>query len=175
MSPPYSFFFFFNDTATPEIYTLSLHDALPIYESERDGSRLFPGKILGHDDRLACVHERVFCKRSGAAPHDPLARLEARDACPELGDLARAFGAGGLCRAARLDAVPDDQLAAIQARRAHANEQLSRAGLGHRRLTQLKSGFPGFGADPIRFHFIASRAVPVSRRMCIPVLAPSTA
>src|SRR2546428_6284486 len=25
-------FFFFNDTATTEIYTLSLHDALPIYE-----------------------------------------------------------------------------------------------------------------------------------------------
>src|SRR2546429_1899082 len=30
-SPPVlSFFFFFNDTATTEIYTLSLHDALPI-------------------------------------------------------------------------------------------------------------------------------------------------
>src|SRR2546425_8230559 len=27
----YSIFFFFNDTATTEIYTLSLHDALPIY------------------------------------------------------------------------------------------------------------------------------------------------
>src|SRR3712207_9417040 len=26
-----SVFFFFNDTATTEIYTLSLHDALPIY------------------------------------------------------------------------------------------------------------------------------------------------
>src|ERR1051326_9569551 len=26
----YAFFFFFNDTATTEIYTLSLHDALPI-------------------------------------------------------------------------------------------------------------------------------------------------
>src|SRR3989449_4570221 len=26
-------FFFFNDTATTEIYTLSLHDALPIYQS----------------------------------------------------------------------------------------------------------------------------------------------
>src|SRR5687768_18180634 len=24
-------YFFFNDTATPEIYTLSLHDALPIF------------------------------------------------------------------------------------------------------------------------------------------------
>src|SRR5260370_7043453 len=30
----WSFFFFFNDTATSEVYTLSLHDALPIY---RDG------------------------------------------------------------------------------------------------------------------------------------------
>src|SRR3712207_9542103 len=27
------FFFFFNDTATTEIYTLSLHDALPIWPS----------------------------------------------------------------------------------------------------------------------------------------------
>src|SRR2546430_5271634 len=30
-SLPLLFFFFFNDTATTEIYTLSLHDALPIY------------------------------------------------------------------------------------------------------------------------------------------------
>src|SRR2546430_13574704 len=30
LSPPSLFFFFFNDTATTEIYTLSLHDALPI-------------------------------------------------------------------------------------------------------------------------------------------------
>src|SRR2546429_7326235 len=28
----YFFFFFFNDTATTEIYTLSLHDALPIFQ-----------------------------------------------------------------------------------------------------------------------------------------------
>src|SRR2546429_8909581 len=32
----YFFFFFFNDTATTEIYTLSLHDALPIYHGLRD-------------------------------------------------------------------------------------------------------------------------------------------
>src|SRR5256885_3705126 len=30
-------FFFFNDTATTEIYTLSLHDALPIWEGGRMG------------------------------------------------------------------------------------------------------------------------------------------
>src|SRR2546430_17588033 len=29
------FFFFFNDTATTEIYTLSLHDALPIWYCSR--------------------------------------------------------------------------------------------------------------------------------------------
>src|SRR5260370_7629190 len=34
-----SFFFFFNDTATTEIYTLSLHDALPIY-ARSDGEDL---------------------------------------------------------------------------------------------------------------------------------------
>src|SRR2546430_15572244 len=30
-TPLFSSFFFFNDTATTEIYTLSLHDALPIF------------------------------------------------------------------------------------------------------------------------------------------------
>src|SRR6266480_5424484 len=42
-------FFFFNDTATTEIYTLSLHDALPISlltvgSSSRDG-RQVPGRV----------------------------------------------------------------------------------------------------------------------------------
>src|SRR2546422_11162328 len=35
---PCSFFFFFNDTATTEIYTLSLHDALPISPPRRRGA-----------------------------------------------------------------------------------------------------------------------------------------
>src|SRR5690349_24684869 len=33
------FFFFFNDTATTEIYTLPLHDALPIYVGELEQQR----------------------------------------------------------------------------------------------------------------------------------------
>src|SRR5438874_2849171 len=32
----FTFFFFFNDTATTEIYTLSLHDALPICPDQLD-------------------------------------------------------------------------------------------------------------------------------------------
>src|SRR2546430_8736166 len=34
------FFFFFNDTATTEIYTLSLHDALPICRHDTRNARL---------------------------------------------------------------------------------------------------------------------------------------
>src|SRR2546427_12976133 len=41
MCPVSNLFFFFNDTATTEIYTLSLHDALPIYPlGEERGERL---------------------------------------------------------------------------------------------------------------------------------------
>src|SRR5258707_8495608 len=41
------FFFFFNDTATTEIYTLSLHDALPISRQS-----------VWH-----CVLSRLYCQR----------------------------------------------------------------------------------------------------------------
>src|SRR5258705_7569171 len=34
-----TFIFFFNDTATTEIYTLSLHDALPIYPGRAGDTR----------------------------------------------------------------------------------------------------------------------------------------
>src|SRR5256885_7046956 len=51
------FFFFFNDTATTEIYTLSLHDALPIYHnSDRDGGNAVHGDQLR--DAGARVSER---------------------------------------------------------------------------------------------------------------------
>src|SRR2546427_7865212 len=52
--------FFFNDTATTEIYTLSLHDALPILLEDRAGDAkrlLHPGPAL--DDREeALVRDR---------------------------------------------------------------------------------------------------------------------
>src|SRR3712207_7347916 len=41
--------FFFNDTATTEIYTLSLHDALPIYDevARAQDARQLPSQGLG--------------------------------------------------------------------------------------------------------------------------------
>src|SRR3989442_3833589 len=61
-------FFFFNDTATTEIYTLSLHDALPIWQERHH----FPGgnqAALHHQDRncpevsriaFLCAEARAF-------------------------------------------------------------------------------------------------------------------
>src|SRR2546430_16903482 len=47
------FFFFFNDTATTEIYTLSLHDALPILRVGRHGPAGEPAQDEAerHEDR----------------------------------------------------------------------------------------------------------------------------
>src|SRR2546421_4032030 len=58
--------FFFNDTATTEIYTLSLHDALPIsdeLQSVHDGLAL--KVIVGDHERLAGP------LRNFADAHDP--------------------------------------------------------------------------------------------------------
>src|SRR5438034_6017681 len=43
------FFFFFNDTATTEFYTLSLHDALPI--SRRPHGPYYPGRGCARSGR----------------------------------------------------------------------------------------------------------------------------
>src|SRR5258708_9390780 len=48
---PVSSFFFFNDTATTEIYTLSLHDALPIFRER--GCRLSGQEPSGPPSRTA--------------------------------------------------------------------------------------------------------------------------
>src|SRR2546429_4130120 len=42
------FFFFFNDTATTEIYTLSLHDALPISPGAGDRGARRPDDPAAH-------------------------------------------------------------------------------------------------------------------------------
>src|SRR5260370_429024 len=42
---PYFSFFFFNDTATTEIYTLSLHDALPISLNFGEGQVIMEASI----------------------------------------------------------------------------------------------------------------------------------
>src|SRR2546429_3549853 len=58
----FSFFFFFNDTATTEIYTLSLHDALPI--SDRRCRGVAPARGARVPDRGGPVRGGVVDRKS---------------------------------------------------------------------------------------------------------------
>src|SRR2546430_4186576 len=52
-------FFFFNDTATTEIYTLSLHDALPISRTPTRGAITTTGPIrVSHRARVAITDRK---------------------------------------------------------------------------------------------------------------------
>src|SRR5256885_14896676 len=80
-------FFFFNDTATTEIYTLSLHDALPISVYRREGCRTSVHRKHGFGSgardrkstRLNSIHlvisYAVFClkkkKKKSTVTHHP--------------------------------------------------------------------------------------------------------
>src|SRR5207248_10977515 len=67
----YSFLiFFFNDTATTEIYTLSLHDALPIYE----------GSVSSAFRNASAASE--YCRRAKwASPLPTCSRADAGNFC----------------------------------------------------------------------------------------------
>src|SRR5256885_13068598 len=67
------FFFFFNDTATTEIYTLSLHDALPICQ-------------------IQSASEYEEMKEFAATAAQQLAALPSTAALPELQRQAKALG-----------------------------------------------------------------------------------
>src|SRR5258708_32517142 len=61
--PPLFLFFFFNDTATTEIYTLSLHDALPIYRSHHVED--IPGPLFVHAGKVVFGAARIRLSQRG--------------------------------------------------------------------------------------------------------------
>src|SRR5690242_21821302 len=60
----YLFPFFFNDTATTEIYTLSLHDALPICTAPAGTGRVDVETSSGPIQCATCVDRFAFMARS---------------------------------------------------------------------------------------------------------------
>src|SRR2546428_10237892 len=67
-----SIFFFFNDTATTEIYTLSLHDALPILEGAPSGDHLVEQRAEGEDvrPRVQLLAFRLLGRHIGHGSND---------------------------------------------------------------------------------------------------------
>src|SRR5215510_426587 len=100
-SPHPLFFFFFNDPATTEIYTLSLHDALPISHRKPCHARDLigtPGQRLGLGDRKStrlnsshvAISYAVFCLKkknihSGRADQRSTTHLQADNGVRGIG------------------------------------------------------------------------------------------
>src|SRR5256885_12263386 len=82
----YFIFFFFNDTATTEIYTLSLHDALPILELTHIEDDVFLGPhVVFTDDPhpqcpayLDCVKGGVVRRRARIGANSTIDRKSTR-------------------------------------------------------------------------------------------------
>src|SRR3712207_6005379 len=72
------YFFFFNDTATTEIYTLSLHDALPIW----GGKLVFINSVVGGaiDARFmpAILKGIMDCMEHGPRSEEHTSELQSR-------------------------------------------------------------------------------------------------
>src|SRR3712207_9489445 len=88
-------FFFFNDTATTEIYTLSLHDALPISEAPVPGAARH-----GHRQARQLRRGQEGADALGRAPpaqgpEQPGGELAPADATTRTADEALQVGAAG--------------------------------------------------------------------------------
>src|ERR1041384_7465088 len=105
--------FFFNDTATTEIYTLSLHDALPIlvhpqntFHPTQDwlAVKLFPDRSEEHTSELQSLAYLV-CRllleknrdRESVRPPRPARETSDRIRPLSTGDRGRPFQRGGRC------------------------------------------------------------------------------
>src|SRR5690349_23467649 len=90
MSSPFYYFFFFHDTTTTEIYTLSLHDALPIWalrRRRRDPARMGEHGLRRHAAESVSRRRRgagVQCGRRGALVRDRCPRVRSEEHTSEL-------------------------------------------------------------------------------------------
>src|SRR3712207_7204760 len=75
-------FFFFNDTATTEIYTLSLHDALPIYGFGDANDEGFEGVYCTYDKEH--VRNNDDCDDTDAAIHPGAPEVRSEEHTSEL-------------------------------------------------------------------------------------------
>src|SRR5215216_3610072 len=90
------FFFFFNDTATTEIYTLSLHDALPIHARHRSASVVKAMLLVAYLNQ-GDVPRRALRSRDKALLR-PMITVSDNSAATRVFNVG---GTGGLSRLAR--------------------------------------------------------------------------
>src|SRR2546429_3482896 len=80
----FSSFFFFNDTATTEIYTLSLHDALPIFQQTEQGleARVVEPQAVAHGHQalrpVAPLVHHVLARQAQHRSEEHTSELQSR-------------------------------------------------------------------------------------------------
>src|SRR6266542_6816928 len=144
----YISFFFFNDTATTEIYTLSLHDALPIW---RDGARGVAAKLF--DDRrrgeralaVAAIDLLAMTQRAaGTRRDDGFAAIMPREARARIDLVIDAIGKrenGRICERFLLELVE----------REASPDQGRGDDVGNRELGVVTVGGPSFVGDGLAY------------------------
>src|SRR3712207_3882814 len=125
-------FFFFNDTATTEIYTLSLHDALPILHAvEGADAAVGPGELGGDQTGGDVAHAGAAVALDGAAGDAELGELGHQlegelGALPVVvdprGDLLLAEGAHAVADLDLLRLEEFLQVVEVRARLAHVTD-----------------------------------------------------
>jgi len=126
------------------------------HEGERNARPPPPRKGSSASPRLARVDERVLGKGAAAAAHHAIARLNEVTPSPTLAtSAAPSFPAASRVRP--FHGVPDDQLAAIQARRMHAQQDLPAPGAGSGTSRNSSAVFPESGLS--QYDFISSPRV----------------
>src|SRR5467141_3936931 len=96
----FSLFFFFNDTATTEIYTLSLHDALPIWIRHPARTDAVPGTRLLVQDGVSDTRQidarvRRDVARDGKAVDDQVRKARPLCIARRASGITVAAGDGG--------------------------------------------------------------------------------
>src|SRR5438132_14138998 len=69
-------FFFFNDTATTEIYTLSLHDALPIYRQDFGSGERREDDRARREASPRATHDRPACQSNRSRSEEHTSELQ---------------------------------------------------------------------------------------------------
>src|SRR2546427_4387260 len=72
------FFFFFNDTATTEIYTLSLHDALPISLTYHRPEQKLACHICGHTQSVPAICPDPKCRNPDIRSEEHTSELQSQ-------------------------------------------------------------------------------------------------
>src|SRR6266511_6347898 len=91
------FFFFFNDTATTEIYTLSLHDALPIRKGKPQHPTQFGYTLLVAEDERGFVADHQL--QQGNPPDGPQLVPSVERVANRTGRVAATVFGGSGCNA----------------------------------------------------------------------------